>query len=76
LFGERVVEIPPEHDPTNKLKAFELAMSQDKIYTGIFYREERPTFEDNLQKIVSKFDGVIDESVKKERLEKLFDQFA
>ena len=73
---ERVVEIPPKHDPTNKLKAFELAMVQDKIYTGIFYREERPTFEGNLDKIVSKFDGNIDELSKKERLEKLFEQFA
>jgi hypothetical protein len=58
------------------LKAFELAMVQDKIYTGIFYREERPTFEGNLDKIVSKFDGNIDELSKKERLEKLFEQFA
>lgn len=39
-------ELPEEFDQTNKVDAFSYAQNNEKIYTGIFYRESRPTLED------------------------------
>ncbi len=38
-------ELPPDYDPSNKVNAFTYAQDPDKIYTGIFYRENRPTLQ-------------------------------
>lgn len=35
--------LPDDHDPTDKLKALELAYSVAPVYTGIFYRITKPT---------------------------------
>ncbi len=60
-YKERVREIPASHDPRDKMAALELAMQWgDEIPIGIFYRNDRKSFEaDNevLQKgpLVSRF---------------------
>ena len=41
--------LPKDHDRTDKVKALQLAYSIDPVYTGIFYRIEKPTLEDRLQ---------------------------
>jgi 2-oxoglutarate ferredoxin oxidoreductase subunit beta len=48
-YQERVYHIGPGHDPTDRLKAFELALQWgDRIPTGIIYRHERPTMEERI----------------------------
>ena len=48
-YKERIYELAEEYDPTNRLAAFKKAEEWgDKIPTGIFYRKQRPTFEDQL----------------------------
>jgi 2-oxoglutarate ferredoxin oxidoreductase subunit beta len=43
-----IEDIPADHDPTNRMKAMELALSKDKLYLGLFYRSEEPTLEQKL----------------------------
>ncbi len=50
----RVAPIPDEHDSSDLKKAFQLALDDDKIYTGIFYKKDLPTMEDNLNIMRSK----------------------
>ncbi|MBI2580092.1 MAG: 2-oxoacid ferredoxin oxidoreductase [Candidatus Aenigmarchaeota archaeon] len=43
------------HDPSDKVKAFEMAqMWGDRIPVGLFYRENRPTYEEGLPQIQEK----------------------
>jgi 2-oxoglutarate ferredoxin oxidoreductase subunit beta len=44
-WDETVVPLPAEHDFANKGQAMMLAMETEKQYTGIFYRQERPTMD-------------------------------
>ena len=48
-YKKRIYKLAEEYDPTNRLAAFEKAEEWgDKIPVGIFYREQRATFEDQL----------------------------
>ena len=48
-YKERIYRLTEEYDPSNRLAAFEKAQEWgDKIPVGIFYREQRATFEDQL----------------------------
>ena len=48
-YRQRVYKVGPEHDPTNRVKAFEKALEWgDRIPLGIIYRHDRPTFEERL----------------------------
>ncbi len=40
-LSQRVRFIGPEHDPTNRMKAFELALEKDTIPLGVIYKHER-----------------------------------
>jgi 2-oxoglutarate ferredoxin oxidoreductase subunit beta len=40
--ASRFAPLPDGYDPTDKLKALELAYSVDPVYTGIFYRVTKP----------------------------------
>ncbi|MCU0724099.1 MAG: thiamine pyrophosphate-dependent enzyme [Planctomycetes bacterium] len=48
-YQERIVRIgPPGHDPTDRLRALDLALRADgRIPIGVFYRAERPATEDS-----------------------------
>jgi 2-oxoglutarate ferredoxin oxidoreductase subunit beta len=46
------VPLPAEHDPSNRGQAMTLAMETDKQYTGLFYREERPTMDQAAHELV------------------------
>src|SRR5215469_8995373 len=48
------VPLPAEHDPSNKLQAMTLAMETEKQYTGLFYREERPTMDQMAHELVKR----------------------
>jgi len=44
--------LPEDHPKEDKLKAMEMAYSEDPIYTGIFYQVKKPTLEDRLQSVI------------------------
>jgi 2-oxoglutarate ferredoxin oxidoreductase subunit beta len=44
--------LPEDHDCSNRLLAMERAYSADPLYTGVFYRVERPTLGDRLDEDV------------------------
>lgn len=46
--SQLVEDIPEDHDPTDRMKAMELALNKDKIYLGTFYQSEEPSLEDKL----------------------------
>jgi 2-oxoglutarate ferredoxin oxidoreductase subunit beta len=53
LWRERVEPVPEGHDVTDRAAAFRLALEVDRGYIGLFYREERPSFEDQVAKLVA-----------------------
>jgi len=52
-FKEVTADLPADHDPTDKLAAMRLAMDE-KLYLGVFYREDRPSFVENLSGVREK----------------------
>ena len=47
-----LIEVPPDHDPSNRVKAFELALREDKVPLGIYYQTQAPTFEDGVERVI------------------------
>jgi len=46
-YGRAIRPVPGDHDPSDRLKAFALALEwEDSIPVGVLYRRERPVFED------------------------------
>ena len=66
-YRDTMTPLPEDHDPSNKLAALALALDTDASYTGIFYQERRPTFnermdamrpeykDDHLEKVMRRF---------------------
>ncbi|RKY82641.1 2-oxoacid:ferredoxin oxidoreductase subunit beta [candidate division KSB1 bacterium] len=65
--------IPENHDPSDKLKAMQLAYDDTKLYTGIFYKVQKPTLEDNLNKQIE--DAVSVEDNQKVTVEELLEKY-
>lgn len=40
-FAERVVPVPADHDPEDRMKAMALAYEQDKNYIGVYFQTQR-----------------------------------
>lgn len=53
-LNEMVTEIGPDHDSSDRARAFELALNTNNIYLGVFYKAERPTFEDRVKATMEK----------------------
>ena len=66
-FRERIYKLEG-HDVSNKMKALEKAMETEKLPVGIFYREEKETFEETIHAIAEKALVRQDISVDKEKL--------
>jgi 2-oxoglutarate ferredoxin oxidoreductase subunit beta len=47
-FKEHTQSLPEDHDPTDQLQAFARAGEAEQLYLGIFYRQEKPVFEEQL----------------------------
>lgn len=45
LWRARIEDLPPDHDPTDRMQALAQAFRDDAIPVGVFYREVRPTLE-------------------------------
>jgi len=50
-FRERTAPLPADHDPANRMMALERAMSVDPLYLGVFYREERSTYDQQMAEL-------------------------
>jgi 2-oxoglutarate ferredoxin oxidoreductase subunit beta len=61
-------DLPADHDPSNKLAAIERAMSLDPMYLGVYYREERPTYDAQIA-------GVREKAGSQFSLQKLMDKY-
>jgi len=50
---ERCVPLPEYfYDPMDKVEAFKVAENTKTLYTGVIYKENRPTFNDNVTSII------------------------
>lgn len=54
---EMYEELPADHDASSRLAAMEKALDTSKMWTGIFYREERPTIHDRLDELEGRAGG-------------------
>lgn len=50
-MSSKVVEIPPDHDVTDRLAAFRLALEEERVPLGVFYQVQRPAFHERLEEI-------------------------
>ncbi len=50
-LDELIQPLPDDYVPDDRLKAVELAASEDPVYIGIFYQERKPTFQEQVDKI-------------------------
>ncbi len=41
----KLAEVPADHDPSNRARAFELALNEEKLYLGLFYQTQRPSLD-------------------------------
>jgi 2-oxoglutarate ferredoxin oxidoreductase subunit beta len=71
VIPPRLAEVPQDHDATNKVRAFELALKTDHLYLGLFYRERRPTFEDGVSEVIRKA-----QAASPPRFEEIFAEFS
>ncbi len=51
---EIVRNLPSEHDVEDKINAMKYAFAPEGLYTGIFYKVERPTYEERYKEVISK----------------------
>jgi 2-oxoglutarate ferredoxin oxidoreductase subunit beta len=56
-LGTKVRELPADHDPTDRLSALREAMNDATPALGLYFREERPTLDDNLDAIIERAGG-------------------
>ena len=54
VIPPRLAEVPKDHDPANRAKAFELALQTDQLRLGVFYQVRQPTFEDGVAEVIKK----------------------
>jgi 2-oxoglutarate ferredoxin oxidoreductase subunit beta len=47
-FAEHTAPLPDDHDPTDRVQAFARASEDEPLRLGIFYRKDKPVFEDQL----------------------------
>lgn len=53
-YAERLASVPQEHDPTDRMKALELAYREDKVHIGVYYKVEKPTMQERLEAVQQK----------------------
>ncbi len=48
---EMVKPLPEDHDTSDRMSAYKYAYSEEHMYTGVFYKEEKSCLEERLQKV-------------------------
>lgn len=56
-LGTKVRDLPADHDPTDRLSALREAINDSTPALGLYFREERPTLDDNLDAIIERAGG-------------------
>lgn len=54
LIRDRARPIPPDHDVTDLAAAFRYAHDPDYLYTGVYYRKQKPTFQERVADLQQK----------------------
>ena len=57
-LGMKVCDLPAEHDPSDKLAAIREALNDATPALGLYYCEDRPTLDDDLDSLVKKAGGI------------------
>jgi 2-oxoglutarate ferredoxin oxidoreductase subunit beta len=71
VIPAQLAEVPRDHDPANRAKAFELAVGTDRVLLGVLYRVSEPTFEEGLAATRQKA-----QAASPPRLEQIFAEFS
>jgi 2-oxoglutarate ferredoxin oxidoreductase subunit beta len=50
-YRDAVTALPEDYDPSDRGAALNLALDTTKLYTGVFYREFRETFDERLERM-------------------------
>ncbi len=54
LYKQKIKELPPDYDPTDKHKAVQYATDPQHKWVGVLYKSNRPTFEERAHEIQQK----------------------
>ena len=71
VIPPQLAEVPKDHDVTSRAKAFELSLREDKIYLGVFYQAQEPTFEEGVAGVIKQA-----QASSPPRLDEIFAEFA
>ena len=71
VIPPKLAEVPTEHDVTDRVKAFALSLQEEKVYLGVFYRTQEPTFEDGVAQVIKAA-----QASSRPRLDEIFAEFA
>ncbi len=73
-YHQRVYRLSPDYNPTDRTKAFEKSLEWgDRIPTGVIYKAERPTFEEQIP--VIKYKPLVQQNPQLDRIEELLMKF-
>lgn len=53
-LSAKVADIPAEHDPSDRVAAFRLALEEERVPLGVFYQVDRVPFHERLEEIQKK----------------------
>lgn len=51
---ELVRDLPADHDLEDRVNAMKYAFAPEGLYTGVFYKSERPTYEERFSEVIAK----------------------
>ncbi|MBI3996198.1 MAG: 2-oxoacid:ferredoxin oxidoreductase subunit beta [Candidatus Omnitrophica bacterium] len=71
VIPAKLAEIPKDHDVTDRVKAFALALETEHVQLGVFYQTQLPTFEEGVVQVIKKA-----QAASPPRLEAIFAEFA
>ncbi|MHA1976822.1 MAG: thiamine pyrophosphate-dependent enzyme [Candidatus Hodarchaeales archaeon] len=72
-FRENVYYLEDSHDPSNRTNAFKRATEKGKLPLGVFYKNEKPSFEDYLPVYKTNKDPLFKRNANLPQLQKLID---
>lgn len=73
-YHQRVYRLPSDYDPTDRTKAFEKSLEWgDRIPTGVIYKAERPTFEEQIP--IIKYKPLVQQNPQLDRIKDLLMKF-
>ncbi|MGC8850358.1 MAG: thiamine pyrophosphate-dependent enzyme, partial [Candidatus Bathyarchaeia archaeon] len=72
-FREHTYYLEDSHDPADRVEAFRRAVEMDKLPLGIFYVNQRPTFEESLLLYRESLEPLYRREVKMDRIVKLIE---